>query len=88
VASAAADPLLAVFSGPRVVAENDDWGQAGADALATADAAAAAGAFPFATGSRDAALVFVAAPGAYTVHVAPAKSSMGGEVLFEVYYLD
>jgi hypothetical protein len=88
VASAAVDPLLAVFSGPRVVAENDDWGQAGADALATADAAAAAGAFPFATGSRDAALVFVAAPGAYTVHVAPAKSSVGGEVLFEVYYLD
>ena len=37
---------------------------------------------------RFAALVLLASPGPYTGHVAPAKSSPGGEVLFEIYYRD
>lgn len=88
VSGAASDPLLAIYSGSQVIAENDDWSESGADVLATADAASASGAFALPPGSRDAAIVLLAAPGPYTVHVAPSKNSPGGEVLFEVYYFD
>ncbi|MEZ5278101.1 MAG: hypothetical protein R3F07_17090 [Opitutaceae bacterium] len=87
VANPAVNPRLTIHSADGIVAANDDWTQS-ADSLLAADAAVSAGAFALETGSADAALVFQAAPGNYTVHVTPADGSGGGEVLLEVYYLD
>ncbi|MBL9199575.1 MAG: hypothetical protein JNL39_03670 [Opitutaceae bacterium] len=79
VADALADPVLRIFSGAAMVAENDDW--SGAD---TAAAAARAGAFPLATGSADAALLLTLPPGAYTAIIEPARGP-AGPVLVEAY---
>lgn len=76
------NPRLVVRRDGAVVAENDDWSEA--------DAAvhAAAGAFPFAARSRDAALVATLAPGGYTAEVTgPAGEDATGTALVEVYEL-
>jgi dienelactone hydrolase len=89
VADAVADPQLTVFdSAGRAIANNDNWGTQGASADGTAEAigvaAAQAGAFAFAGGSRDAAVLVNLDPGAYTVHSIADRS---GTVLVEVYSL-
>jgi hypothetical protein len=68
------NPRLTLLSGPRTVAENDDWRAADGPAMA------AAGAFPLPTASRDAALLTPLAAGAYT---APVTAT--GITLLEVY---
>lgn len=87
VSETAADPSIAIWQNGERVADNDNWDQ-GADALVVAEAARTAGAFDLAEGSRDAALIFQAQPGAYTVHVSTPKGSDGGQALLEIYYLD
>ena len=77
VTNPAADPRLTLYRGQSEIASNDDW----------ASDATTAGAFPFAAGSKDAALRTTLEPGAYTVLAAPA-SGTGGVVLIEVYLLD
>ncbi|MCX6954464.1 MAG: hypothetical protein NTV51_20110 [Verrucomicrobia bacterium] len=79
---AVADPRLTLFSGPVKVAENDNW-SASANGLAHNLLAARSGAFFFANGSKDAALVATLAPGSYTV-VAEAVGATG-IALVEVY---
>lgn len=83
VTGALADPLLEVFHGQTRIAANDDW--------PAGDAAAhsGAGAFAFAAGSQDAALVTTLPPGAYTVQISPATKSpaTSGVGLVEVFEL-
>ncbi len=80
VGGALADPKLDVFSGASVVASNDNW-----DA-ATAANFSRVGAFAFAAGSRDAALVATLPPGSYTAQVSGVNSTTG-VALVEVYEL-
>ncbi len=96
----AAGPALAAFgvtgplSNPRLtlrdaggstVAANDDWGSAG-NPDAVREAMTQLGAFPFATGSRDAALLITLPPGGYTAVVEGAPGE-AGVALIEVYEL-
>lgn len=76
-----ADPVLSLYDGNVLRAENDDW---------TPDQAGAftqAGAFAWAPGSKDAALVMDLAPGGYTAQVR-GKNGQSGVGLIEVYELD
>jgi len=75
VAGAMADPRLELFFGATRVGENDDWPGA------LAPTVAAAGAFAFGAGSRDAALRQTLG-GAYTVQV---RGRAAGTVLVEAY---
>ncbi len=80
-----ADPTLTVFRGATVIATNDNW-QEQTNAPAVATAAAQAGAFALANGSRDSALVLTLEPGSYTFQVAGAGRTTG-VALVEVYVL-
>ena len=76
-----ADPKLELFSGPTVIASNDNWG---GDAQLTA-AGSSVGAFAFASAtSKDAMLLITLAPGAYTVQASGVAGS-SGSALIEVY---
>lgn len=78
-----ADPSLTLFQGPIALAQNQDW-SAGTDAGALASTAARVGAFAFAPGSRDAALLASAPTGAYTLQVASSDGG-SGVALAELY---
>jgi len=88
VQGALADPALAVVdSSGSTIASNDNWGTPvanGHDAATLAAAFTQAGAFPFATGSLDSALMGTFAPGNYTVLV-DGNNNSTGIALVEVY---
>ena len=86
VADALADPRLELFSGERTIGANDDW-SAAANAAEIAAAGARTGAFPFAAGARDAALLVTLPPGAYTVRAGGAGTTTG-VALVEIYDAD
>ncbi|MCX6953254.1 MAG: immunoglobulin domain-containing protein [Verrucomicrobia bacterium] len=94
VGGALADPFLAINQGGTVIAENDNWetprplssAQKAATAADLSAAAASAGAFALAPGSKDAAVVVTLAPGTYTAVVSGAGATTGG-ALVEVYEL-
>lgn len=86
VAESLADPRLELFSATQALGDNDDW-SAAANAAEIADASARAGAFPFAAGARDAALLVTLAPGAYTVRTGGADAT-AGVALVEIYDAD
>ena len=79
-----ADPQLAIYRQGSAAAlrQNDDWGLGGGAALAAA--AAQAGAFALPANSRDAALLLVLEPGAYTAQISGAGASTG-VALLELY---
>jgi uncharacterized protein (DUF1800 family) len=83
-----ADPMMSVVnSSGTIVASNDNWGTPvgdGSTGAALGAAFALAGAFPFASGSLDSALIATVAPGAYTVLVSGNNGSTG-VALVEVY---
>lgn len=79
VTDALANPVLRLYRDSTLVAENDDW-----SAATVAPVADAAGAFPLAAGSRDAALLITLDPGSYTGVVSGADGSTG-VALIEVY---
>jgi hypothetical protein len=82
-----ADPRIVLFDGlGRAIANNDNWVGAGTMAAQLADAAAKVGAFPLPTGSRDAALIRVLPPGAYTVQVSGVGETAGIAVV-EVFHV-
>jgi hypothetical protein len=83
-----ADPQLTLIdqSDGRTIKTNDDWAS-GEDAAIIAQAAAAAGAFPLANGSKDAAMIVMLPPGAYTVQLSGVNNGTGVGVL-EVYDVD
>ncbi|MSU24891.1 MAG: hypothetical protein EXS32_13845 [Opitutus sp.] len=86
VAGALAAPVLDLFSGATRLQSNDHW-SAQPGAAEVAAAAAAVGAFAFAPGSADAALLVTLAPGAYTAVVRGANGSTG-VALVEAYEVD
>lgn len=88
-----ADPTLKIFGpGGALIAQNDNWqtpltvagGQVAATAAEITSSNTATGAFQLAAGSKDAAVVVVLAPGAYTAHVGSA-STAAGTALIEIY---
>jgi uncharacterized delta-60 repeat protein len=77
---ASSNPLLSVSnSGGQIVAQNDDWGSVGDLELDFEDV----GAPPLIPGSSDAAEIFEAAEGAYTMQV----NGSSGHILAEIYDL-
>ncbi len=79
----ATNPRIEVHRDGVLVSGNDDW----AGTASLREAFVQAGAFPLPdSASRDAALVFEAAPGAYTVTCAGTAQS-AGTVLIEIYQL-
>jgi hypothetical protein len=84
VPTALADPELRLFAGGTVIASNDDW-QSGADAAQVAATAAGVGAFSFAPGSADSAVLATLGPGSYTVHALAKPGAAAGVVLVELY---
>jgi glucose/arabinose dehydrogenase len=92
VAGALADPVLTVFgpdSSTRIAASNDNWTGARPSPAAAEFSALfdSVGAFRFAVGSADAALVADFAPGAYTAQVTGADGTPG-IALVEIYAAD
>ncbi len=85
------DPVLYVYSGGTLVAENDNWavpaGRGAASAGQISVAAARVSAFPFAAESLDAAVMVTLPPGAYTAVVEGADLG-GGAGLVEAYEVD
>lgn len=80
------DPQLTLFdSAGRTVAQNANWGDQNAAAIATATARV--GGFALPNGSTDAALAVTLAPGSYTAQVAGAGGTTG-IALVEVYDAD
>jgi hypothetical protein len=81
-----ADPVLDLYTGPTLLQTNDNWSSFtnGTTATDLAAAAAQAGAFPFANGSTDAALLVTLTPGAYTAVVRGA-GGLTGTALVEAY---
>lgn len=87
------DPVLKLYRGSTVMAENDNWEnpQPGSSSetsggLAIAAAASGAGAFALPAGSKDAAVIVTLTPGAYSAVVSGANSDSGAG-LVEVYEL-
>lgn len=82
VTDALVDPVLRIYSGGTLAAENDNWSAptgAGRAAAAgeIASAAARARAFSFAAGSTDAAVLVTLTAGAYTAVVEGARNTTG-----------
>jgi hypothetical protein len=87
ITNALARPVLTIYNASgQAIATNSGWGTA-ADPAAIAAAAARTGAFAFAAGSNDTALLLTLAPGNYTAQVAGAGGS-SGVALVEAYDLD
>lgn len=86
VPGALADPVIAIVNNanPNVqVASNDDWG-AGTNVASLNSAFTQSGAFAFAAGSKDAAVITDLAPGSYSIQVSGVGESTG-LALVEVY---
>ena len=86
VEGALGDPILSLYSGPKVVAINDDWGADGA-APQIAAANRSVGAFPLGESGRDAALLIQLKSGAYSAELS-GKDPLPGFALIEVYDQD
>jgi len=88
VQGALADPTMSVVdSAGNTIASNDNWGTPVGDGFDAAFLSAAftqAGAFPFAAGSLDSALVGTFPPGNYTVLVS-GNNNLTGIALVEIY---
>ena len=82
-----ADPFLTLKdSAGNTIRTNDDWAS-GDDAAQIASASVAAGAFALANGSKDAAILTMLAPGAYTVQLSGVNNTTGIGIV-EVYDVD
>ncbi len=81
---AIADPAIEVFAGNLLVTANNDWGDSNPGGLATLFQQV--GAFGFADGSADAALVATLAAGTYSVRVF-GQNGATGLGLAEIYFV-
>ncbi len=78
------DPILSIYdSAGRLLAINDNWSD-NANSADIAATAAAVGAFPLVSGSKDAAMLLALLPGGYSAQVAGANNTTG-VALAEVY---
>ena len=78
-------PRLTLFSGTTPIGSNTGWTTDGFRGD-LAGAAASVSAFPLADGSADSAMLFDAAPGAYTLQISGVNGTTG-EALVEIYVL-
>ena len=78
------NPILTLYRDDDIIATNLAWGEINSGVEVGA-ATNAAGAFPLAAGSRDAALVVTLEPGAYTLTVEEADAASTRTALVEVY---
>lgn len=85
MSTALAAPPLDLRSATAILATNTGWSTS-ADSAAIADSAARVGAFAFAAGSADAALIVNLAPGAYIAQVTGLAGATG-TTLLEAYEL-
>jgi hypothetical protein len=81
-----ADPVMSLFSGPTLIATNDDWEQS-PDLVALNAATTATQAFPLSPGSKDCAMLVTLNPGVYTVQVT-GKNGLTGVALVELYAVE
>lgn len=82
-----ADPFLILKDAAgTTLRTNDDWAS-GDDAAVIAAAAASGGAFALANGSKDAAMIVMLPPGAYTVQLSGVNNTTGIGIV-EVYDVD
>jgi hypothetical protein len=82
-----ADPVLTLKNAAgATLRTNDNW-SSGDDAAIMAAASVAGGAFALANGSRDAAMIVMLAPGAYTVQLSGVNNTTGIGIV-EVYDVD
>jgi hypothetical protein len=79
LASALPNPTIKIYQGANLVAQNDDWNKDDAADIARL------GAFAFALGSKDAALLTTLAPGAYTAQITDPSGTGTGVALAEIY---
>ncbi len=84
-----ADPQLTLVdqSTGRTIRTNDNWASGNEDAAVIAQAATTSGAFPLGNGSRDAAMIVMLPPGAYTVQLSGVGNTTGVGIV-EVYDVD
>ncbi|MGH7957416.1 MAG: immunoglobulin domain-containing protein [Opitutaceae bacterium] len=80
VAGALPDPVLSLFHQGRLLSSNDDWG----GDVSLASAAAAVGAFPFSSSSKDSAVLLALPSSNYSAEVVDAGSGTGVTVV-ELY---
>jgi hypothetical protein len=83
VSDALVDPKITVYRGAAAVVSNDNWSD-NANAAEIASVANTAGAFPFASGSTDSAVLVTLTAGSYTV-VASGVGGTTGTALVEFY---
>lgn len=82
-----ADPFLTLKDAAgNTLRTNDDWAS-GEDAAVIAAASVSGGAFALANGSKDAAMIVMLAPGAYTVQLTGVNNTTGIGIV-EVYDVD
>ena len=81
------DPQIAVVSNGTQLLTNDNWSADATNAAAVRAAATSVGAFPFADGSKDAAVVVTLPPGSGSILVTGVGGTTG-EAIVEVYDLD
>ena len=88
VAGVLADPRLTLYgAGAEVRGENDNWGSQ-PNRAQVASVASRLGAFPLAPEAKDAALLPILEPGAYTVQLRASEAAPGGgAALVEIYEL-
>ena len=79
LASALPNPTIKIYQGSNLVAQNDDWNKDDAADITRL------GAFAFALGSKDAALLTTLAPGAYTAQITDPSGTGTGVALAEIY---
>jgi pectate lyase len=88
VSGALAEVRLELYQGSTLLDSNSGW-DAGGGAASVEQAIRAVGAFAFARGSADAALLAELGPGAYTARVVPARDALAsGVTLAEIYDAD
>lgn len=83
VPNALTDPAFELRKNGAVIAGNDNWGDSNAAALR--EAFFMRGAFPFANGSKDAALLITLDPGSYSLRSFSGSGTGNGTVLHEIY---
>jgi hypothetical protein len=74
-----ANPVIKIYQGSTLIAQNDDWNQSEAAEIARV------GAFALTVGSKDAALITTLDPGAYTAQISDPSGSGTGVALAEIY---
>jgi hypothetical protein len=79
LASTLPNPAIKIYQGSNLIAQNDDWNKDDAAEISRL------GAFAFAAGSKDAALLTTLAPGAYTAQITDPSGTGTGVALAEIY---